>query len=437
MYSMNYKKIAVIGSGISGLTSAYLLQNGYEVTLFEEQNYLGGHTNTVDIEAEGKVFPVNTGFIVFNDWTYPNFIRLMDHLGVASENSDMSFSVRCDKSNLEYNGASFNSLFCQRRNLINLRFWRMIKDIIRFNKEATDAYQNGSLDSGITLGEYLKANGYGDEFGRYYIIPMGSAIWSASESDMMAFPAAFFVRFFHHHGLLSIDNRPQWRVISGGSRSYVDALKQRLSGPVHINHGIQTVKRHDRGVTLVDHQGTELEFDAVIFACHSDQALSLLEQPTADETEILEAIPYDSNSVILHTDKSLLPRNKRGWAAWNYRIPASKDQPVTVTYNMNILQNFQADTTFCVSLNQDDHIDPELILKRYNYSHPAFTLKGVHAQQRFNSINGKQNTFYCGAYWFNGFHEDGVNSAIRVAKSLNIDFDNVVIPCAAKSIKAS
>ena len=434
---MNYNRIAVIGSGISGLTTSYLLQSQYDVTLFEAQDYLGGHTNTVDIELDNQVFPVNTGFIVFNDWTYPNFIRLMDHLGVESEDSDMSFSVRCDKSDLEYNGSNLNTLFCQRRNLVNLRFWRMLKDIMRFNKEATQHYLSGELDSGITLQQYLNEQGYGDAFRRYYVIPMGSAIWSAPEADMMDFPAAFFIRFFHHHGLLSVDNRPQWRVISGGSRTYVDVLKKKLKGQVFVNRGIQRVVRDNNGVTLTDSEGQLHRFDAVVFACHSDQALDLLEQPTQDEISLLEAIPYQDNSVILHTDTRLLPKSRNGWAAWNYRIPASANQPVTVTYNMNILQNFQSDTTFCVSLNQDEFIDPSKILRRYRYSHPAFTLAGSKAQNQFDLINGKHHTFYCGAYWFNGFHEDGVNSAIRVAKSLNVQFDDVVPTCAAQSIKAS
>ena len=434
---MNYNRIAVIGSGISGLTTSYLLQSQYEVTLFEEQDYLGGHTNTVDIELNNTIYPVNTGFIVFNDWTYPNFIRLMDHLGVASEDSDMSFSVRCDRSDLEYNGSNLNTLFCQRRNLVNLRFWRMLKDIMRFNKEATQHYLAGDLDSGITLQQYLDDNDYGDAFRRFYVIPMGSAIWSAPEADMMAFPAAFFIRFFHHHGLLSIENRPQWRVISGGSRTYVNVLKEKLTGPVLVNCGVTRVARDDQGVTVTDCKGQLHRFDAVVFACHSDQALRLLEQPSATEVSLLEAIPYQDNSVILHTDTSLLPKSRNGWAAWNYRIPASPSQPVTVTYNMNILQNFKSDTTFCVSLNQDDAIDPATILRRYRYSHPAFTLAGSKAQSQFDQINGKQRTFYCGAYWFNGFHEDGVNSAIRVAESLNVKFDDVVPACEAQSIKAS
>ena len=434
---MNYKKIAVIGSGISGLTTSYLLQSKYEVTLFEAQDYLGGHTNTVDIKHNGNTYPVNTGFIVFNDWTYPNFIRLMDHLDVASENSDMSFSVRCDQSDLEYNGSNINTLFCQRRNLVNLRFWIMIKDIMRFNKEATRDYQIGNLDSGITLQEYLSVNRYSDEFRRYYVIPMGAAIWSAAEEDMIRFPARFFIRFFHHHGLLSVDHRPQWKVISGGSRTYVDVLKQKLKGPTLSNHGIKRVSRAENGVTLTDYAHNQLEFDAVVFACHSDQALAILDQPSNTETAILGAIPYQKNSVILHTDTSLLPKNKSGWAAWNYRIPESRTQPVSVTYNMNILQNFDSDATFCVSLNQDENIDPETILRRYEYSHPAFTLDGTRAQQRFAEINGQHHSYFCGAYWFNGFHEDGVNSAIRVAQSLNVNFDDVVPPCTVQSTRAS
>lgn len=433
---MSYKRIAVIGSGISGLTTSYLLQQQYEVTLFEKQDYLGGHTNTVDIADNNEVYPVNTGFIVFNDWTYPNFIRLMEHLGVESEDSTMSFSVRCDQSGLEYNGSNLNTLFCQRRNLVSLRFWRMIKDIMRFNNEATQHYKNGSLESGITLQDYLTRHGYGEEFIRYYIVPMGAAIWSAPESDMLAFPATFFIRFFHHHGLLSIDNRPQWRVISGGSRSYVEVLKRKLTGSVHINLGINEILRDSHGVTLVDEDGGQHHFDAVILACHSDQALSMLDQPTRQEQEVLGAIPYQSNSVVLHTDTRLLPRSKNGWAAWNYRIPSNSGQPVTVTYNMNILQNFRSNTTFCVSLNQDDDIDSNRILRRYQYSHPAFTLEGMQAQRRFDEINGQKHTYFCGAYWFNGFHEDGVNSAIRVAQSLNVRFDDVVPPCTAQSIRA-
>lgn len=434
---MPYKKIAVIGSGISGLLSALLLQNRYEVTLFEQNDYLGGHTHTIDIEKDGKVFPVNTGFIVYNDWTYPNFIRLMEHLGVASEESSMSFSVRCDRSGLEYNGTTLNSLFCQRRNLINPRFWRMVKDIIRFNRDATAVHLHGNLAPSTTLQQFLDKNRYSDEFVRHYIVPMGSAIWSAPESDMMQFPLTFFVRFFHNHGMLSVDERPQWRVLTGGSRSYVTALKQQLRGPVHVNRRIVQVERFGNGITVLDADGRMEPFDAVVMACHSDQALQLLAQPSAEERLHLGAIPYQNNDVVLHTDTRLLPQRRLAWAAWNYRIPQQPELPVQLTYNMNILQNFVSDSTFCVSLNQTDRIDPAHILARYQYSHPAFTLDGMKAQNSFGAINGKQHTFYCGAYWFNGFHEDGVNSAIRVASSLGVEFDEVIAPCKARSTKVS
>lgn len=434
---MEYKKIAVIGSGISGLLSALLLQQKYAVTLFEQNDYLGGHTHTIDIERDGKVFPVNTGFIVYNDWTYPNFIRLMEHLNVASENSNMSFSVRCDRTGLEYNGTNLNSLFCQRRNLVNPGFWRMVKDIIRFNREATTAHLNGGLSPATTLQQFLDQRGYSNEFVHHYIVPMGAAIWSAPETDMMQFPFEFFVRFFHNHGMLSVDERPQWRVLQGGSRSYVSVMKQQLRGPIHINRRILQVERFDKGVTLLDQNGQLEPFDAVVLACHSDQALQILTQPSSAERQYLGAIPYQDNDVVLHTDARLLPQRKRAWAAWNYRIPPQQDLPVQLTYNMNILQNFVSDTTFCVSLNQTDRIDPAKILARYRYSHPAFTLAGMNAQNHFGTLNGKQHTYYCGAYWFNGFHEDGVNSAIRVARSLGVEFDEVIAPCKAPSTKAS
>lgn len=434
---MEYKKIAVVGSGISGLLSALLLQNKYAVTLFEQNDYLGGHTHTLDVDLNGQHFLVNTGFIVYNDWTYPNFIRLMDHLGVASEASSMSFSVRCDRTNLEYNGTSLNSLFCQRKNLLSRRFWRMVNDIVRFNREATRAYQQGDIDPTMTLQRFLDENRYSEEFIRYYIIPMGAAIWSAPESDMLGFPLAFFVRFFHNHGMLSVDNRPQWRVISGGSRSYVTALKQQLRGPVHTGRKIEQIERFSHGVLLRDDQGQLEPFDAVVMACHSDQALAMLTQPSLEERQFLGAIPYQDNDVVLHTDIRLLPQRKLAWAAWNYRIPERADLPVHVTYNMNILQNFVSDTTFCVSLNQSDRIDPATIISRYRYSHPAYTLAGMHAQNSFDRINGQQHTYYCGAYWFNGFHEDGVNSAIRAARSLGVEFDEVIAPCKAPSTKVS
>ena len=434
---MNRKRIAVIGSGISGLTSALLLQHRYDVSLFEQNDYLGGHTHTVDVEADGKLFPVNTGFIVFNDWTYPNFIRLMDHLGVDSEPSQMSFSVRCDQTDLEYNGTSLNSLFCQRSNLLRPRFWRMLSDIVRFNRNTTEAYGRGRIDPQMTLQQYLDAGRYSHDFISNYIVPMGAAIWSATEANMMQFPLAFFVRFFHNHGMLSVNDRPQWRVIRGGSRSYVDVMKTHLTGPVNLNRRAIQVERFHDGVVIGDEQGRLEHFNAVVMACHSDQALAMIRNPTTDEKRWLGAIPYQPNEVVLHTDTRLLPKRPLAWAAWNYRIPDDARQPVALTYNMNILQNFVSNTTFCVSLNQSDRIDPAKIIARYQYSHPCFTLESLEAQQQFERINGHNGIYYCGAYWFNGFHEDGVNSAIRVARSLGVEFDEVIAPCRAQSMKAS
>lgn len=434
---MNTKKIAVIGSGISGLTSALLLQDQHNVSLFEQNDYYGGHTHTIDVEHDGKTYPVNTGFIVFNDWTYPNFIKLMSYLDVESEASSMSFSVRCDKTGLEYNGADFNSLFCQRRNIVNPGFWLMIKDILRFNKEATGQHLDGTLSQTQTLGEYLEANGYGHKLKQYYIVPMGAAIWSCPESAMLNFPVSFFVRFFHNHGLLSVNDRPQWRVIQGGSRSYVSKLLEKLTGPKFLERKIIKIRRQSGKILLRDSQGIVEEFDKVVLACHSDQALQLLEQPSPDEQQVLSALPYQDNSVVLHTDTSLLPRRKLGWAAWNYRITNQPDNLVALTYNMNILQNFSSDKTFCVSLNQDQQIDPKKIIERYTYAHPCFSHEGIDAQAKHSLINGVNNTYYCGAYWSNGFHEDGVNSAIAVAKALNINFEEVLRPWKAQFSKAS
>ena len=433
---MTIQRIAVIGSGISGLTSALLLQSRYQVSLFEQNDYLGGHTHTVDIEVDKKLYPVNTGFIVYNDWTYPNFIRLLNHIRVASEPSSMSFSVRCDETGLEYNGTNLNALFCQRGNLLRPRFWRMVADIMRFNRNTTRAHLQNQISPTLTLQQYLESEGYSSDFVRYYIIPMGAAIWSSSESDMLNFPLAFFVRFFHNHGMLSVNDRPTWRVISGGSSRYVDAIVARLKGPVHFQRQAVRVERFPDCVMIRDNKGQLERFDAVVMACHSDQALNLIQNPTVEEEICLGAIPYQMNDVVLHTDTSLLPRNRLAWAAWNYRIPREPRQPVCLTYNMNTLQNFTSDTTFCVSLNQTDHIAPEKILARYRYSHPGFTLAGMEAQQNFSRINGRDRIYYCGAYWFNGFHEDGVNSAIRVARSLQVEFDEVIAPCPVQSTKA-
>jgi predicted NAD/FAD-binding protein len=391
------------------------------VELFEAGDYAGGHTNTEMVTAGGREWPVNTGFIVFNDWTYPNFMKLMDRLGVASEVSDMSFSVDCHSSGLQYNGTSLNTLFAQRRNLLNLPFLRMIQEILRFNKESRADLAAGNIADTETLGEYLNRNGYSRYFRQYYIVPMGAAIWSAPEIVLEQFPIRFFLQFFNNHGMLSVDDRPTWRVISGGSARYVDAMMERLGERIHLNSPVSSVVREpDHVVVTVNNE--HHHFDQVVFACHSDQALGMIADPSAEELDILGAITYQRNDVVLHTDSSVLPSNRRAWAAWNYFIPQHSTEPVSVTYNMNVLQNFdEAPETFCVTLNRSQDIDPERIIKRFDYAHPVFTLEAVAAQKRYDEIGGHNRSHFCGAYWFNGFHEDGVSSALRVTQALGVE----------------
>jgi predicted NAD/FAD-binding protein len=456
-------KIAIIGSGIAGLTSAYLLNRQHDIQVFEASDWVGGHTHTVDVEVDGRTYAIDTGFIVFNDWTYPNLIRLLEQLGVAYQPTEMSFSVSDPASGVEYNGHDLNSLFAQRRNLVSPGFWGMLRDILRFNRQSQDDLACGRIAADTTLGDYLARNGYGQRFIDHYIVPMGAAIWSMSLAGMLGFPLQFFVRFCKNHGLLSISDRPQWQVITGGSRSYVAPLSASFAERIRLNCPVQRVERDAGGVTLHSAAGAE-RFDTVVFACHSDQALALLAKPSAAEQAILGALPYADNEVVLHTDTRLLPARKLAWASWNYRLggpsgslqsvasegqarrnPARKrsllsvnehsepgfnaawpsavalqrpaDLPAAVTYNMNILQGIDSDTTFCVSLNQGAAIDPAKVLARFRYAHPQYSLAGIAAQARWEELLGAQHSYYCGAYWANGFHEDGVLSALRVARA--------------------
>jgi predicted NAD/FAD-binding protein len=409
--------IAIIGSGISGLTSAYLLNRSHEITLFEAGDWIGGHTHTIEVTVDGQRYAVDTGFIVFNDWTYPNFIRLLGQLGVGFKPTEMSFSVTDPDSGLEYNGNNFNSLFAQRRNLLSPGFWGMLRDILRFNKEALRDLDEHRIAADTTLDQYLKAGGYGERFILHYIVPMGAAIWSMSMADMLGFPLQFFVRFFKHHGLLSVGNRPQWCVIEGGASAYIAPLTASFKDKIRLNCPVTRVEREADGVVIHSPAGSE-RFDKVVFACHSDQALQLLAEPSAAEQSILGALPYADNEIVLHTDTHLLPKQKLAWASWNYRLGAAGHTRATVTYDMNILQGIQSETTFCVSLNQSAGISPFKVLAKYTYAHPQFSLKAVAAQGRWEELNGAQHTYYCGAYWANGFHEDGVVSALRVARSL-------------------
>ncbi|MBD3403785.1 FAD-dependent oxidoreductase, partial [candidate division GN15 bacterium] len=333
---MASRSIAIVGSGIAGMTAAYLLAPQYDVTLFEANDYVGGHTNTIEVADAGRMVAVDTGFIVYNDRNYPNFTKLLDRLGVTGQPTSMSFSVRCDRTGLEYNGTSTNALFAQRRNLFRPSFYRMIRDILRFNRESI-ALLRGDTES-VTLGDYLDQQGYSKQFVEHYIIPMGSALWSTVPSKMFDFPARYFVQFFDHHGMLTINDRPNWFVIRGGSYQYVRALTAGFTERIRLQSPVTSVRRFDDHVEVTVGGGETLRFDEVVLATHSDQALAMLADPSEDEKRILGAIPYQENVAVLHTDRSVLPRARRAVASWNYRIPAVPQDLATVTYNMNILQ---------------------------------------------------------------------------------------------------
>ena len=408
-------KIAIVGTGISGLVAAYLLADEHELTVFESGDYVGGHTNTLDVSIGGQPYSVDTGFIVYNERNYPNFTRLLRILGVETQPSNMSFSVRCEDTGLEYSGTSINSLFAQRRNVLRPGFWRMILGIRRFYREATELLE--STDSSVTLGEYLRQRGYPREFLDWHLAPMGSAIWSTGCGKMQEFPARLFVEFFKNHGFLQVSDRPPWRVIKGGSRSYVEAITQNFRDRVRLNCPVHSVKRTDNAVQIKAEESLET-FDKVIIATHSDQALSILVDPTASEKEILGAIQYQPNETVLHTDESLLPRRKLARASWNYHLAKDSSQPdhPSVTYYMNMLQSIDSEAHFCVTLNKSQNIEPSKVLARLIYDHPVFTAETINAQERRGEINGARHTYFCGAYWGYGFHEDGVNSALEVAK---------------------
>ncbi|WP_438984202.1 NAD(P)/FAD-dependent oxidoreductase [Aequoribacter sp.] len=409
-------KIAVIGSGISGLTCAHYLSKAHDITVFESAPRIGGHTATVDVQLGPRRYAIDTGFIVYNDWTYPNFIQLLNEIGVSSKATSMGFSVKDSTVGLEYSGSSLDTLFAQRRNLMSPKFIRMVRDILAFNKDSQRDLESGALRADETLGEYLQRKRYSESFRQWYLIPMAAAIWSASWQAIESFPALFFLRFFKNHGLLNIKNRPQWRVIDGGSREYIAPLTARFADKIITKAAVTDVERRPTSVRFKA-GGQTYEFDQIVIATHSDQALAMLKDATATEKAILGAIPYQTNDVVLHTDDQVLPRNRKTWTSWNYSLTPDRSRAV-VTYNMNILQGIQAPETFCVTLNQTHGINPNRILGRFSYDHPVFSLDGIAAQERWDEINGVNNTWYCGAYWHNGFHEDGVNSALRIAQAI-------------------
>lgn len=407
--------IAIIGSGISGLTTAYLLNRKHKITVFESEAYIGGHTHTIDVERKRQRYPVDTGFIVCNDRTYPNFLKMLDQLGVEKTPTAMGFGVKSDRTGIEYSTTSLSHIFAQRRNLLNPAFISMLRGILRFNRDLTRALLDNRLDTDLSLGDYLKENRYSPFFIDHFIVPMGAAIWSIGVRQMMDFPLLVFARFFHNHGLLTVNNQPQWYFIKGGSRTYVEKLTAPFADRIRLSTPVRSVVRN-RDSVIVNVDNAAARFDKVVFATHSDITLQLLHKPTPAETEILSAIQYRHNDIVLHTDTAILPKNPRAWAPWNYHIQADDEKAATLTYNMNMLQRIASPEVFCVTLNETERIDPSRILGRYDKSHPVFNRDAIAAQQRYDEIGGLNNTYFSGAYWFNGFHEDGVNSALRVAQ---------------------
>ena len=405
-------KIAIVGSGISGNSLAYTLSKEHDITLFEKNNRLGGHSHTHEIISQGKKINVDTGFIVFNKKTYPLFTKLLDELNVHYEKSDMSFSVFSKDRNFEYNGTTLNTLFSQRKNIFNYKFIKMIYEIIKFNKVALTLL---SAKTEISLETFLRQNNFSDYFCKNYILPMGSAIWSSNINSMLKFPAVFFVKFFNNHGMLNINDRPQWLTVTNGSKEYVEKLTASIKKNIRLNCPVKAVKRNKDSVEVKSSDGTEI-FDYIFFACHSDEALKLIIDPSAQEKEVLSSIPYSKNEVTLHTDESIMPKNKLTWAAWNYNIDSTDDMPIALTYNMNILQNLKTQQTILVTLNDNGNINPEKVLKKINYDHPLFSLRSVEAQKNYGIISGVNRTGYAGAYWGNGFHEDGISSAYNAIK---------------------
>lgn len=413
-------RIAVIGAGIAGLAAARGLAARHDVTLIEAEACPGGHTHTVTVDDPAGPLAVDTGFIIFNRYNYPRFSRLLDALGVASQPTDMSFSVRSDADDLEWCGCgALGRVFGQRRNLVRARFWRMLADIVRFGREARAVIADAEEDRSV--GDFAAARGYGHGFVHHYLLPMGASLWSCPEHRFADFPIRFVAEFMHHHCLLDIFGRPQWRTVTGGSRRYVDALLAAFPGEVRLGTPVTGVRRSENGVEVATTEGRST-FDEAVLACHADQALALVDDADATERELLSAFPYEVNEAILHTDVRVLPRRRRCWAAWNHRAAADGDGGrVAATYNMNILQSLPARETWCVTLNDERLIDPARIHRRIRWSHPLFTLDRQRVQRRRGEMLRRRGLSYCGAYWGWGFHEDGVASADEVLSAFGVE----------------
>lgn len=410
------KKIAIVGSGISGLASAYYLRGLADVSIFESNSYIGGHTHTHTIETEEGSVSVDTGFIVFNDKTYPLYRQILNDLSVKSRPTTMSFSVKSDDADLEYNGTTINSLFAQRRNLIRPSFLFMVRDILKFNELAKKLILGP--ETNVTVREFIKEHKFSKHFLDWYLSPMAAAVWSCGLEQVQDMPIFFLARFFENHGFLNVNDRPQWYTVEGGSKSYIGPLLKAANTQVETDSKIISVRQRSQGAEIEFKNKPSQLFDKVIFACHSDSAIRLIESPQVNIQTVLNAIKWSHNSVLLHTDTSILPKRKLAWAAWNYHLVSDKkslDTKPIVTYNMNMLQGLQSNHTYLVTLNHHDSINKSKILRSLEYSHPIFDLSCTKAQSQWESINGQGSPYYfAGAYWFNGFHEDGARSAKRV-----------------------
>jgi predicted NAD/FAD-binding protein len=411
-------RVAIVGSGVAGLVVAHQLHRSHDICVFEADPRVGGHVHTVDVEAGGRTWAVDTGFIVFNEENYPNLVRLLDALGVESQPSTMSFSVKDERSGLEWNGSSLDQIFAQRSNLLRPSFHGMLAEVVRFRRESRELLDGGAGEP--TLGEFLAARGYARTFVEDCIVPMGASIWSADPAAIVRFPARTFARFFHNHRFLETE-QPGWRVVRGGSRSYLGPLTAPFRDRIRTGTPVARIRRGPDGVEVTPHGGSPERFDEVVIATHSDQALRMLADPTPAEREVLGAFGWQANDTVLHTDTAVLPKARRAWGAWNYLVPAAAQGRPLLTYDMNRLQTLDAPETFCVSLNMSDRIDPSLVRRRLDYDHPVFTTESVRAQRRHSEVSGVNRTHYAGAYWGYGFHEDGVNSALAVARAFGAD----------------
>jgi len=415
------KNIAVIGAGISGLAAAYLLRRRHRVRLFEQDERLGGHTNTVVISTPRGSVPLDTGFLVHNDRTYPNLVRLFQELGVATRDSDMSFAVSCQGSGLEYSSRGANGFFAQRWNLMRPSHLSLLSEILRFNREAPALLEAPDAER-QTLGDFLESRRFGQGFTHRYLFPMASSIWSASLDAIRSFPALTLIRFFDNHGLLSLDAQPTWKVVAGGSHSYIPRLTAQMTGDIHQGVSIHSVRRSEDGVTLTFRDRPSMRFDDVVFACHGDQVLPLLADPSDRERDLFPRFTTTTNVAWLHTDGSVLPAQARARASWNYRLADDPDAPPTVTYDLNRLQGLTTPDQYCVTLNPNGGIDERRVLRRFVYRHPLYTREAIRAQREWGEVSGVIRTHYCGAYWRYGFHEDGLHSALRVARALGVEW---------------